>query len=60
MDKLPRGRADEVLHQNYKQEGKVDNTPERYPKKPIWQWVLIYIVIAAIVYGLIYIFAARY
>lgn len=25
-----------------------------YGKRPVWQWVLIYLVIAIIVYGLIY------
>lgn len=25
-----------------------------YGKRPLWQWVLIYIVAAAVVYGLIY------
>lgn len=34
------------------------NRPERprgsYGKRPLWQWILIYIVIAIIVYGLIY------
>ncbi|HVI60665.1 MAG TPA: hypothetical protein VM535_00750 [Candidatus Saccharimonadales bacterium] len=25
-----------------------------YGKRPVWQWVLIYVIIAAIVYGLIY------
>ncbi|HSX45170.1 MAG TPA: hypothetical protein VLF39_03665 [Candidatus Saccharimonadales bacterium] len=25
-----------------------------YGKRPIWQWVLIYVVLAIIVYGLIY------
>lgn len=25
-----------------------------YGKRPMWQWILIYIVIAVIVYGLIY------
>jgi hypothetical protein len=25
-----------------------------YGKRPIWQWVLLYVVIAIIVYGLIY------
>lgn len=29
-----------------------------YGKRPMWQWVLLYIVIGAIVYGLIYYFAA--
>jgi len=25
-----------------------------YGKKPLWQWILIYVVVAAIVYGAIY------
>ncbi len=25
-----------------------------YGKRPIWQWVLIYLIIAIVVYGLIY------
>ncbi len=25
-----------------------------YGKRPVWQWVVIYIIVAAIVYGLIY------
>lgn len=25
-----------------------------YGKRPMWQWVLIYVVVAIIVYGLIY------
>lgn len=27
-----------------------------YSKRPLWQWILIYIVIGAIIYGLIYYF----
>jgi hypothetical protein len=27
-----------------------------YGKKPLWQWILIYVVIGAIVYGAIYYF----
>jgi hypothetical protein len=27
-----------------------------YAKRPIWQWVAIYIVVGAIVYGAIYLF----
>lgn len=27
-----------------------------YGNRPIWQWVLIYLVIGAVVYGLIYYF----
>ncbi len=26
-----------------------------YGKRPVWQWVLIYVVVAIIVYGLIYV-----
>ncbi len=29
-------------------------TTKAYGKRPVWQWVLIYLVIAVIVYGLIY------
>jgi hypothetical protein len=33
-------------------------TPQKsnkgYGKRPVWQWVLIYVVIAIVVYGLIY------
>jgi hypothetical protein len=38
-----------------------DETPKEpqkpskgYGKRPVWQWVLIYVVVAIIVYGLIY------
>lgn len=27
-----------------------------YNKRPLWQWVVIYLVVAAVVYGLIYYF----
>ncbi len=27
-----------------------------YGKRPLWQWIVIYLIIAAIVYGLIYYF----
>ena len=27
-----------------------------YGKRPLWQWVVIYLVVAAVVYGLIYYF----
>jgi hypothetical protein len=27
---------------------------KRYGKRPVWQWVVIYVIIAIIVYGLIY------
>lgn len=36
-----------------------EKTPEKsskgYGKRPMWQWVLIYVVVAIVVYGLIYI-----
>lgn len=28
----------------------------KYGKRPTWQWVLIYLVIAVVVYGLVYYF----
>lgn len=38
-----------------------NNKPEEKPtkgygKRPVWQWVLIYVVVAIVVYGLIYYF----
>ena len=30
------------------------NKPGGYKKRPIWQWVVVYVIIGAIVYGLIY------
>lgn len=27
-----------------------------YGKRPLWQWVVIYLVVAAVVYGLVYYF----
>ncbi len=29
-----------------------------YGKRPLWQWILIYVVVGAIVYGVIYYFIA--
>jgi flagellar basal body-associated protein FliL len=29
-------------------------SPKGYGKRPLWQWILIYIVVAVVVYGLIY------
>lgn len=31
-----------------------------YGKRPLWQWILIYIVIGAIVYGIIYYLVIAY
>jgi hypothetical protein len=36
-----------------------DKAPKKrkgYGKRPLWQWVVLYIVVGAIVYGLIYYF----
>ena len=30
-----------------------------YGKRPVWQWVLIYVVVAIVVYGLIYLLLFR-
>ncbi len=34
------------------------DTPQKpakgYGKRPMWQWVVIYVIVAAIVYGIIY------
>ncbi|HUA13141.1 MAG TPA: hypothetical protein VL989_01430 [Candidatus Sulfotelmatobacter sp.] len=33
------------------------NTPKKsggYGKRPVWQWVLLYVVVAIVVYGIIY------
>lgn len=29
-------------------------SPKAYAKRPVWQWVVIYLIIAIILYGLIY------
>lgn len=40
-----------------------DQVPEKptksYGKRPLWQWVVIYIILAIIVYGLIYLLFIR-
>jgi hypothetical protein len=34
--------------------------PEKgYGKRPVWQWVVIYLIVAIIVYGLIYLLFIR-
>jgi flagellar basal body-associated protein FliL len=30
-----------------------------YGKRPVWQWIAIYLVVAIVVYGLIYYFVMR-
>lgn len=36
----------------------MEETPQgsRYGKRPVWQWLILYIVLAAVIYGLIYYF----
>ncbi len=39
-----------------------EKQPDRqkgYGKRPVWQWVVIYLVVAVVVYGLIYYFFVR-
>jgi flagellar basal body-associated protein FliL len=33
---------------------KPDKPAGGYGKRPLWQWIIIYLVVAVIVYGLIY------
>ena len=35
---------------------KTEEVKESYGKRPLWQWVLIYLIVAAVIYGLIYYF----
>ncbi len=39
------------------EETTVEPKSNAYNKRPLWQWILIYVIIAAIVYGVIYYFA---
>lgn len=39
------------------EEATVEKKNSSYNKRPLWQWILIYVIIAAIVYGFIYYFA---
>jgi len=48
--------ADEQTPQNQPSQQK---PAKGYGKRPVWQWVLIYVVIAIIVYGLVYYFFIR-
>lgn len=31
-----------------------ENYGKGYGKRPLWQWIVIYLVIAVVVYGLVY------
>ena len=31
-----------------------DKPSKGYGKRPVWQWVIIYLVVAIVVYGLVY------
>lgn len=47
-----------VLQDNQLYNNPMDNqeTGKGYGKRPLWQWVVIYLVVAAVVYGLVYYF----
>jgi len=30
------------------------NSPKGYGKRPVWQWVVIYLIVAIVLYGLAY------
>lgn len=36
------------------EENKTHEPVKNYGKRPLWQWIVIYVVIAIVVYGLIY------
>ena len=46
-----------------KEPNKVPEPPQKQPKgygkRPVWQWVVLYLVVAAVVYGLVYYFFFR-
>jgi hypothetical protein len=35
------------------------NSPKGYGKRPVWQWVVIYLIVAVIAYGLVYMLFLR-
>lgn len=35
------------------------NSPKGYGKRPLWFWILIYVIVGLIVYGLIYWFVTQ-
>ena len=36
-----------------------DKPSKGYGKRPMWQWVLLYVIVAIILYGLVYYFFIR-
>lgn len=36
-----------------------DKPPKGYGKRPVWFWILVYVILAIIVYGLIYVLFIR-
>jgi hypothetical protein len=43
-----------------KQDGPTEKpTKSGYGKRPLWQWVVIYLIVAIVVYGLIYLLFFR-
>jgi len=41
------------------QNGKSNKPAKGYGKRPLWQWVLIYVVVAIVVYGAVYLLFFR-
>src|SRR5258708_37998948 len=42
-----------MCHHDGMEEAKIEKT-SGYGKKPLWQWVLLYVIIGVIVYGVLY------
>jgi hypothetical protein len=43
------------MDEEEQEENKQPVKKSSYGKRPVWQWVVIYLVLAVIIYGLIYI-----
>ncbi|MEK7599535.1 MAG: hypothetical protein AAB462_00670 [Patescibacteria group bacterium] len=42
-----------------KQDQPTQKPSKGYGKRPVWQWIAIYVVVAIVVYGLLYYFVMR-
>jgi hypothetical protein len=43
------------MDEDNKKQEPADKPAKGYGRRPVWQWVAIYLVIAIVVYGLVYI-----
>jgi hypothetical protein len=43
-----------VMDEDMQQKPEETKPSKGYGKRPMWQWIVIYIIVAAIVYGFIY------